>query len=204
MKKLVIILLIFSLYTFSYASSAIAVEADMGNDPVMGSGDAPLTLIEFSDYQCPFCARFAEDQMVRLKRDFIDTGKVKFVYRDFPLPSHQNAMIAAQAAHCADDQGKYWEMNEALFANQRDLANINVIAAKVGLNILDLNSCINAEKYTKDIRYSLSEGREIGVSGTPSFVLGKSAFNGVIKGDIIVGAEPYEILKERIESMLKK
>lgn len=205
MKKLIaVILSTFSLYMFSYASAALAVEADMGNGPVMGSDEAPLTLIEFSDYQCPFCARFAKDQMKRLKREYIDTGKVKFVYRDFPLPSHRYAMTAAQAAHCADEQGKYWEMNEALFDYQGNLADINGIAQRVGLNIQELNSCINSEKYARDIRSGRSEGDGIGVRGTPSFVLGESSYSGLIKGDLIVGAVPYEVFKKRIESMLKK
>src|SRR3989338_199678 len=97
------------------------IKASADDDPFKGSKDAPVTIIEFSDYQCPYCARFDQQTLPALTDNYINTGKVKFVYRDFPLAFHKNAQKASEASECADEQGKFWEMHDKIFENQQAL-----------------------------------------------------------------------------------
>ncbi|MBI5328324.1 MAG: DsbA family protein [Deltaproteobacteria bacterium] len=172
-----------------------------GDGPILGNQSAKVTIVEFSDYECPFCARFHIDTMKQLKKDYIDTGKVRFSYRDFPLPFHQSAMKAATAANCAQEQGKYWEMNFAIFENQKDIADIDGIGKKAGLDVAKLNTCISSNKYADKIANDTNDGRQIGVGGTPSFIIAKTSPDGTVKGKLIAGAVPYSVFKTEIDSI---
>lgn len=172
-------------------------------NPAMGKSDAPLVLVEFSDYECPFCARFNADVLKQVKREYIDTGRLRFVYKDFPLPFHQNAMKASIAARCAGEQGKYWEMHDALLENQQDLGNLDGLVKKTGLNAPTFNECTEARRYDGSVTKDLNEGKELGVNGTPTFVLGKLDPSGKVNGEVIQGAMPYSVFKSRIDALLK-
>lgn len=177
-------------------SSALpTADVSADDDAVLGDPNAPVTIIEFSDYQCPFCQRFWSESLPLIKKNYIETGKAKLVYRDFPLGFHQYAQKAAEAAECAGDQGKYWEMHDTLFANINSLTinDLKGYAADLGLNTADFNKCLDTGKYTSEVQADLADGSAAGVSGTPSFFI-----NGVQ----IVGAQPYSAFQQAIEAAL--
>jgi len=175
------------------------------DDPFMGKKDAPLTLIEFSDFQCPFCARFATETLPLLKKEYIETGKLKLVFRDFPLGFHQFAQKAAEAVNCADDQGKYWEMHDMIFQNQSamKIEDLKGHARRINLNQDVFTACLDSGKYDKEIKKDLDDGTKAGVTGTPTFFLGVTGKDKQIKGGRIVGAQPFDAFKEQIEALLK-
>src|SRR3989338_2499977 len=167
------------------------VSAD--DDPFRGGKDAKITIVEFSDYQCPYCVR-AESVVEQIMETY--GNKVKFVYRDFPLPGHQFAQKAAEASECADDQGKFWEYHDLLFENQQSLAtsNLKQYAKDLGLNTEQFNSCLDSGKYTQEVRKDLNDGASYSVEGTPAFF---------VNGKPVVGAQPFSVFKEIIEEELK-
>lgn len=182
------------------------------DDPVMGSKNAPVTIIEFSDYECPFCKRSFTDVIPNLKKDYIDTGKVKFVYRDLPLSFHQNAHKEAQAAECARTQGgdtAYYKYHDQIFtkttSNGTGLAldQLPVIAKDLGLNVSQFQQCLDTEKFKAEVDKDIADASAAGASGTPTWFIGKSTSNGTIDGTRIVGAQPYAAFKTIIDQQLK-
>src|SRR3990170_4609313 len=148
----------------------------MNDDPVKGDLNAPVTIIEFSDFQCPYCGRFFQGTLPEIERDYIKTGKVRYVFRDFPLEFHKQAPKASEAANCAGEQGKYWEMHDKLFENQNALMvdKLRQYAAEVGLESGPFDACLDSGKYAEEINRDVEDGKKAGVSGTPSFFIGKS------------------------------
>ena len=170
----------------------------------IGNADAPVTLVEFADYQCPYCKRFHSDAYAQLKKDYIDTGKVRFVSRDLPLEFHPFALKAAEAVRCAADQGKYWEFRDALFSNA-DPPNDDVIkktATTLSLDQNALQSCLTSDKYKADVQKDAAEAATLQISGTPSFVLARSS-KDKLDGVRLVGAQPYATFDSAIREMLK-
>lgn len=168
------------------------------DDPYLGDENAPLTIVEFSDYQCPFCKRFRDETLPQIKAEYIDTGKVKFVYRDFPLENiHPQARPAAEAAECAGEQGKYWEYHDILFENMQLLssANYKIWAETLGLNTNQFNDCVDSRKYADEVTADLNDGAKVGARGTPYFIVGNTPLSG---------AQPYSAFKATIESELSK
>jgi protein-disulfide isomerase len=180
-------------------------KTDIKNDPFMGSADAPLVLVEFSDYECPFCGMFFRDTLPHIKKEYIDTGKLKYVFKDFPLDFHRNARKAAEASHCAGENGKYWEMHDLIFANQRQMGVPNLIrhAENLGLNAEEFKRCLNDGRHAEGIKKDMAAGQSSGITGTPSFILGKQNKNGEVAGNMISGAQPYTAFKTAIDSLLK-
>jgi protein-disulfide isomerase len=163
-------------------------------------------VIEFSDYQCPFCQRFFANTLPALKRDYIDTGKVRYVFRDFPLDSiHPQARKAAEAAHCAGDQGKYWEMHDTLFKNQRALMvdNLKDLARGLGLKDDDFTSCLDQGKHAETVNGHFTAGSAIGITGTPSFFIGKTSADGTMEAINIRGAQPIAAFRQAIDRLLE-
>jgi protein-disulfide isomerase len=147
----------------------------IGTSPVKGDANAIVTLIEYSDYQCPFCARNYREVLPLLEKEYIETGKLKFVMRENPIPNlHRDAMGASQAALCAGDQGKYWEMHNLLFDNSKQLGvdNLKAFAGTIGLDTATFNECLDSKKHEKTVQADLASGAKLGVRGTPGFVLG--------------------------------
>jgi protein-disulfide isomerase len=172
------------------------VEATVDDDPAQGPQDAPVTMIEFSDFQCPYCARFQQDTLPQILSNYGD--KIRFVYRDFPLTGlHANAQNAAEASECADDQGKYWEYHDILFQNQAalDVQSLEGYAASLGLDTAAFNDCLTSHKYEQEVNKDLQDGENAGVQGTPSFF---------INGTLITGAQPYAAFQAAIEAALQK
>ncbi|MEE9615008.1 MAG: thioredoxin domain-containing protein [Thermodesulfobacteriota bacterium] len=189
------------------AQAAAATEAETGidDDYVLGDRNAPVTIIEFSDYECPFCSRHFKQTMPQIKKEYIDSGKARYVFRDFPLPFHKQAQKAAEAAQCAGEQGKYWEMHDTIFANQSamKLDDLRGYGKKLGLESDRYNKCLDSGKYAQEVRDDMAAGQKIGIRGTPSFVIGKTTKSGKIKGKIIRGAQPYPAFKAAIDELLK-
>lgn len=162
------------------------------DDPVIGDAKASVTIVEFSDFQCPYCARFFRDAFSSIEENYIKTGKVKLVYRDFPLDFHPQAAPAALAAECADDQGKFKEMHDELFVTQQEWAGkpeavtmFKGYAKKLGLKSGEFDSCLDSKKYDLEIRKDLIDGAAVGVSGTPGFF---------VNGKQLSGAMPYDLV----------
>lgn len=172
--------------------------------PMLGSKDAPVTMVEFTDYQCPFCNRFQATTFGELKKNYIDTGKVRFYSRDLPLEFHANAMRAAQAAHCATDQGKFWQLRDtmALNPNSLDLDHLVGFAKDLKMDTTAFRTCIESGKYKEAVQSDVMEAMKIGADGTPSFVVGKSTPDGV-DGELIVGAMPYGVFADKLNALAK-
>jgi protein-disulfide isomerase len=169
----------------------------------LGRSDAPLTLVEFTDYQCPFCRRFQAETFPLIKKNYIDTGKVRFIVRDLPLEFHSSARPAAEAAHCAAEQGKFWEMHAALLTGADPLANggIDQRARAVGLDLTRLHECMRAARYEAAIAANAAAADALGINGTPAFVLGRVQ-NGELVGEVGSGAQPYVAFDEAIKELL--
>lgn len=177
-----------------------AVVVSIDDDVVLGDPNAPVTIIEFSDYECPFCAKFWENTLPELKEKYINTGKAKFVYRDFPLSSHQKAQKAAEATECAQDQGRFWEMHDKIFENQSaiDASNLKQYAVDLGLDTSSFDECLDSNKHKSEVKKDFDDGRRAGVSGTPTFFIG-SDDEGYEK---LVGAQPFSAFEEVIERLI--
>ena len=174
---------------------------------VMGDAKARVAIIEFSDYQCPFCRRHSRNTMPKLIKDYIATGKVKYVLRDFPLTSiHPEAFAAAVAARCAGDQGKYKEMHDQFFAKQATLrqAQWNDHAKAVGLDLAAFDECMDSKKYEAVVDEDMKAGIAAGVTGTPTFFIGPLDADGTSMraGSIITGAQPYRVFQRALDSLL--
>ncbi len=179
------------------------VKVKGGGAYTMGKSDAPLVLVEYTDYQCPFCSRFEAQTFSEIKKNLIDTGKVRFIQRDLPLEFHQFALKAAQAVRCAGEQGKFWEMKDLLFKNQAKLEAeaIAGYANGISLNADKFKSCMAGDKYLKEITEEAKYANSIGISGTPTFVLGKISGDSV-EGYKIIGAQPYPAFEAVVNELL--
>ncbi|MBI4353778.1 MAG: DsbA family protein [Candidatus Omnitrophica bacterium] len=181
------------------------VSVSIEGSPSMGRDDAPLTLVEFADIQCPFCGRFHTQTFPQLKENFIDKGLLRFVSRDLPLPFHGEAEKAALAARCAGDQGRYWEMRDALLKAPSTLSTDTMLAqaATLSLNADQFKDCLDQKKYADVVQKDASDAQAAGLGGTPSFVLGKTSGN-TVQGVAIVGAQPYASFESKIKELLPK
>jgi protein-disulfide isomerase len=166
----------------------------------MGRADAPITIVEFTDYQCPFCRKYHTESFAQLKKNYIDTGKVRFASSDLPLDFHANAQRAAEAAWCAGEQNKYWELRDTMITNSSDLSKdaITKYAQTVSLDLASFAACTEADKYKAEIQQGIADAATVGISGTPSFVIGKSAPDA-IDGDRLVGALPLSAFETEIQ-----
>ena len=165
------------------------------SNPSVGSASAPITLIEFSDYQCPYCGR-VEPTLKRLRATYGD--KIRFVWKDFPLTQiHPQAFKAGEAAHCAGDQGKYWELHDVLFNKQSELQpdDLKRHALTLGLKTDDFNQCLDSGKYAERVRDGVAEGGQVGVNSTPTVFINGRRFSG---------AQPYEVFAAAIDEELAK
>lgn len=177
-------------------------------DAVLGSADAKVTIVEFSDFQCPYCRSFFIGAYPELKKNYIDTGKVKLVFRHLPLSFHPGARPAALAAQCAGDQGKFWQMHDTIFAEQQkqeadtsavtrtvnfEIADLNTWAKSLGLTMTTFNACMDSEKYGTKVDADIAAGTSFGVSGTPTFF---------VNGQFLLGAQPFSAFKKLIDDAL--
>lgn len=175
------------------------------DDRVLGSDKAKIIMFEYSDFQCPFCRKFWADSFASLKKNYIDTGKVKLVFRQYPLESlHPSSRIAAEASECAGDQGKFWEMHDKIFVEQAKLgqgtvqfsaADLKKWAAATGLDAGKFNECFDSKKFAQKVTDSENEINKLtGGIGTPTFFVG---------GQKIIGAQPFQVFQQTLDPLLK-
>jgi protein-disulfide isomerase len=170
---------------------------------VVGRADAPVTIVEFSDLQCPHCARNALNTFPQIKRNYIDTGKVRYVVRDLPLDMHPFAMPAAVATRCAGEQGKFWEYRHAVYDRQDDLdaAPYDALAAQLGLDVPRFAACQKDSAQADAVRADVQLAGSNGITSTPTFVVGRIV-NGRFEGEAFAGAKPYVDFAARIDAVL--
>ena len=183
-------------------------QISLDDDPVKGDPNAPVTIVEFSDFQCPFCARFSTQTLPALQEEYIDTGKVKLVYRDFPIDNlHANARQVHIASECADEQGKFWEYHDVLFENQRQwnklnpsdlIDQLNQYATSMELDSTSFNSCLSSQSIAEEVNADYIQATQYGSTGTPTFFIGDEE-NGFIK---LVGAQPFTAFQRAINMYL--
>ena len=181
------------------APKPLNISIDLNDWPAIGNTDAPVVLAEYADFACPYCAKFAADTLPSIKKDYVDTGKILLIYKDFPVVGGDRA---AEAAHCAREQGKYWEYHNLLFEKQSsDRGTWNTAethrayAESLGLDADALVSCFNDRKYQSKVQASAAEAMQNGGQGTPFFIVNKTP---------ISGAQPYSVFQAAIEAELAK
>jgi len=181
------------------------VKVSLGSTPSIGRSDAPIVMVEFTDYQCPFCQRFHLSVFEELKKNYVDTGKIRYVSRDLPLPMHPNAMSAAIAARCAGEQNKdkFWEMRHRLIvnANQLGAEKYNALADELKLDRAEFQACLAQDKFKAQIEKDMTDAGLAGIGGTPSFVIGRIVGDGV-EGVKVVGAQPFGVFDAKLKEAL--
>lgn len=172
-----------------------------GNEPFLGQPNAPVIMVEFADFQCPFCKKFFDQTFQQIKQKYIDTGKVKLIFVDFAFLG-QESVDAAEAAKCANDQGKFWEYHDALYTNQSgenlgafSLTKLKGFARELGLNQVQFDECLTSDKYEKEVQDEFALAKKYGVNSTPTVF---------IENQVIKGAKPFDVFEQVIESVLKK
>jgi protein-disulfide isomerase len=187
----------------STPTATTGAEGGAGVEPgVLGNADAPVTIVEYSDYQCPYCRRHVQQTVPQLKEIYIDTGKARYVFKDFPLESHPNAQKAAEAARCAGAQGAFWSMHDRLFESQSEWAGQDQqqvldtfvsYAQDLGLDTHSFGECLTSEQFAAQIAQDIKEGQQAGIQGTPSFL---------INGQLLPGAYSFDRFQQMIEAAL--
>ena len=171
-----------------------------------GGAGARVVVVEFSDFQCPFCARHAKQTLPQIEREYVDSGKVRYVMRHLPLEAiHPDALRAAAAAECAGEQGKYWQMHERLFGNQQALsaADLARYAQESGVEPAAFQKCVDADTHGAKIRRDLADAQAAGITGTPTFFLGFPEAGGKVRVvRRIQGAHPYPVFKAALDALL--
>ena len=183
------------------------ITLNVTGEPFRGESKAKAVILEYSDFECSFCGKYIRDTFPRIDAEYIKTGKIKYLFRDFPAPEHKNALGAAQAARCAGEQGKFWEMHDLLFASQAALApaDIQAFAQVLGLDLDRFNQCLASNKYAEAIRRSAAGAERSGVYGTPAFLIGTMSDDGNIlrATKVLVGGEAFEVMKAALDEILK-
>lgn len=188
---------------------SVPTQANVDNDgqlPSIGDTQAKIAILEFSDFQCPYCKRYVDNTFTKIKAEYIDTGKVKYLTRSYPLSFHAKAQGAAIAASCAQQQQAYWKMRDALFTNMTQLSDdlYQKTATNLSLDMTQFNTCLKDEAVAKNIASDLAYGASIGVQGTPSFMVGRVTNNQLIEPKLLVGAQNFETFAMVIEDLLKQ
>lgn len=174
--------------------------------PSRGDDGARVTLVEFTDYQCPVCARHARESSPRILEEFVETGKVRYVVMDLPLETiHKSAFKAAEASRCAGDQGKFWEMHDRLFEQQRSLEPWSAHGEALGLDLAGFQQCLDSGRHAAGIRQDMAEAQRLGARGTPTFLLAVTDADdsSQVRGlSLIPGSRPFVAFKGDIERAL--
>jgi len=192
------------------ATKPQAIFVSIDDDPMIGNPNAAITMIEFSDFQCPFCKRFHDNTFPLIQTNYIDTGKVNFVYRDFPIQGiHPNALPTALASECADEQGKFWQYHDKIFQNQEEWKSLDLnqivtllkqYASELKLNEDEFGACLDSGKYVDEVNNDYQDGQKYGIEGTPGFFIG----NDKIGYTKVSGAKPYPSFQSVLDEVLAK
>jgi protein-disulfide isomerase len=181
------------------------MEIDLNGTPIIGKGFTGLVMIEFSDYQCPFCGRYARETFPKIKELYVDNKKIDYAIVDAPIPDHKQAPKAAEAAHCAEDQGKFWEIHDQLMAKQEQLDKLSSYATTLNLDLPKYEECLNTNKYAKKVSAEVEMAAKLGINGVPGFILAKRdpANPSKAKGiSAIRGAMPLEMFQKELDQAI--
>jgi protein-disulfide isomerase len=183
------------------------VTIDLTDAPSRGRADAKVTMVEFSDFQCPYCGRHFRETMPKIEQEYIQTGKIRYVFKDLPIESlHPQAPKAHEAANCAAEQNKYWEIWNLFFSNPRQLARPDLTkhAASAGLDVAQFDACVDSGRYHGAVQKSVEHAMNLGASGTPFIFLGitQPGSNTLLATQTIRGAYPYDRFKSTIDALL--
>jgi len=174
--------------------------------PRRGSKTAKLVLVEFSDFQCPFCARHARGPYEQIQLEYVNSGKVQYAFRHFPLDHlHPLARQAAEAAVCAEEQGKFWEFHDRLFLNQQQLSKeyLSAHASGVRIDSAKFETCLSQPRAATRVTQDVSDARRLGLRATPAFVIGEIQVDGSVRAlRRVVGAQPFEVFKGALDSLI--
>lgn len=189
--------IIFVVHTMNEKKTITSQNSPISGKIIEGNQNASITIVEFSDYECPYCQRFYKTTYQQIKKEYIDTGKANLIFKSFPLNIHKNSEKAAEAALCAGEQGKYYEMYNMLFENGAEggITQFKEYAKKLDLNKNAFNTCLDSGIMQKTIQKSIAQGKKLGVTGTPTFF---------INGQMILGAQPLKVFEQKINSILKE
>jgi protein-disulfide isomerase len=174
-------------------------------NPALGNRKAKIAIVEFSDYQCPYCKRYHLQTFNLLKKKFVDTGQLLYVYRDYPLPSHRLAPAAAVAANCAGEQGGYWAMQRALFSRAARLERSYYLASakQLKLDIKRFESCLGDRSQMEEVMRDARYGASLGIRGTPAFFVGRIEGNSIVEAMPVIGAQPIYAFTRAINQALR-
>jgi protein-disulfide isomerase len=190
----------------SWAHAQIGRKISVKDYPSMKEGSPELVMIEATDFQCPYCGQGARELLPRVYENFVHTGKVELVYLSLPLQMHSQAFKAAQAAACAGDQQKFWEMHDTLFANQRALGSDQIpgYAEKLGLDMPVFQKCLAGGRHDGEIRNNVRIANGLGITGTPAYLLARRVPGGdkVEIVEIVHGDRPYEEMAKKLDALL--
>jgi len=181
-------------------------EVDLGDGPVLGDKNANIWIVEFTDFQCPFCSRYHTQVFPQLKQNYINTNKIQYTVRDFPLGFHKHAKSAAIAINCAAEQNAYWKMRDELFAS-KGLINETLFtefAEKLGLEMNAFSKCMAEDIRAKKVENDLAYGQSLGIQGTPSFFVGRMENGKLVNAQRIIGAQPYSKFAQIIDKLIMK
>ena len=181
------------------------IEFEIGDNPVLGSSRAKLILVEFTDYECSFCSRYVRETFPEILREYVEKDLLRYTVVDQPLPMHPKAEKAAQAAHCAGDQRKFWEIHKLMMAQQDSLNDLSFYARSLDLNISNFENCLATEKYKERVNDNMALARRLEITGVPGFVIGlvDTQNPGKVKGiSSVRGALPFSSFQKEIESAI--
>jgi protein-disulfide isomerase len=188
------------------AAAPQAYSLDVQGEPFRGDNRARVAIIEYSDFNCSFCARYQREIYPRIDQEFIKPGKVKYYFRDLPEPGQTNSMLKARAARCAGEQGKFWELHDLLFAEHAAKSDLDLgpYVQALGLDATSFNACLESDRFADNIRFSVAGAKKIGLKGTPGFLIGTVSDNGdsVLATKVFVGAESFESFKSMLDELL--
>lgn len=172
----------------------------LDGEPSRGSSSAPVTIVEFTDYECPFCRQFETATLPAIVKNYVDTGKVRLVVHDFPLNIHANAMPAAEAAHCAGDQGMFWPMHDVLFSDPGKLVTADLIdrAGTLKLDVGAFKACLESGRDRAEVLKQMKAASDLQIVATPSFLIGRNVAD-VVDGSIITGAHPLSVFEAKLK-----
>ena len=178
---------------------------NIGDNFILGKETAKFTIVEFSDYQCPYCGRHSRETLPEIKKQYIDSGVIRYVVIDQPLPMHPEAAKAAEAAHCAKEQDKFWQMHDAMMARQDGLKDLSSYARELKLNTREFENCLKTGKYKDAVNSNIALANELGMTGVPGFIIGSidaSNPRNVTVISEIRGAMPFEAFQREIDAAL--
>lgn len=187
------------------------VKVKIAGDAVFGDKNAKLTLVEYSDFECPYCKKAFEELLPEFKKDYINTGKMNFVYKNLPLPFHQNAAKEAEAVLCAKDQGgdsAFYKYHDRIFTKTTSggtgiaIDQLSEIAKDLGLKVTQFQKCLDSSKFKTEVATGVTEAGKVGANGTPTWFIGKTISKDLIEGIKIVGVQPYDNFKQVIDREL--